>query len=657
MKRRNVALAFTAVLALIAGAAPAAAAPGGGVVTEDFADGLAAWSVVSGRWQVDDGTARVSGDTLPGARTMNLAGWQFGDFEATVTARITDAADDRSWVGLSTRMTAGQEDFRQSGYTAFLRANGQLVLVKPHPSDPTAVTTIAAASTGLDPRQSSVTLTLRATGSKLEVFVDGATAPAITATDTQFARGKVGLAVGGAFAVFDDLRVAHADGTEVEPPAPISWGGVFLDDARIAALQARATVNLQDPAWLKVRAQADSAVSRSAQAPAVWEVPPFYEGADANRAAKHALMDDANQAYAAGIAYRVTGDQQYAEAAAKMIRAWSQIQEVRTTDDSGLTWSYHFPALIFAADLIGDYAGFTAADRDGFATLLRGASLSANTMDRDNNWGNWGTVLVMATAAYLEDESSLFTRATDRWKYLLEHQIAADGTLPLEITRNDGTGSHGIWYTHFALQPQTIAAEIARVNGVDLFGYVSPSGRTLRQAYQVIAGWVVDPASFPVWQGDPAAMTNVRTIEYMFNGALVRESTISYFEILDAHWPAPGAEAVLAADRPLSTLHTAPFLTFTHGPAPVAEPLISAPAAVTAGGTVEVTLSGFAPKALVQLRFAGSPAVIGIGRTDGGGAATVRALIVPSIPAGVATISASLGGETRATTEVEVRGR
>ncbi|MFE6996290.1 alginate lyase family protein [Microbacterium sp. NPDC057659] len=427
----------------------------------------------------------------------------------------------------------------------------------------------------------------------------------------------------------------------VEPPAPVSWGGVFLDDARISALQDRVAANPQDAAWLKVRAQADSAVARSPQAPAVWEVPPFYEGADAHRAAKHALMDDANQAYAAGIAYRVTGDQRYAEAAAKMIRAWSQIQEVRTTDDSGLTWSYHFPALIFAADLIDGYAGFTPADRAAFATLLRGESLSANTMDRDNNWGNWGTVLVMATAAYLEDEP-LFARAADRWKYLLEHQIAADGTLPLEATRNDGTGSHGIWYTHFALQPQTIAAEIARVNGVDLFDYVSPSGRTLRQAYEVVAGWVVDPASFPIWQGDPAGMTNVRTIEYMFGGALVRESTISYFEMLDARWPVTGVEAVLAADRPLSTLHTAPFLTFTHGPSPVAEPRVSAPATADVGGTVELTLSGFAPKAQVQLRLDGSPAVIGIGRTDG---------------AGAATISASVAGVTRATTEVEVRGR
>ncbi|WP_244857922.1 alginate lyase family protein [Agromyces archimandritae] len=297
----------------------------------------------------------------------------------------------------------------------------------------------------------------------------------------------------------------------------------------------------------------------------MWEVPPFYAGADANRAVKHALLDDANQAYAAALVYTVNGDERYAEAAAKMIRAWSKVQEVRTTGDSGLAFSYHFPALIFAADLIDGYRGFTAADRAAFETFLRDKALPANTMDRENNWGNWGMVLVMSAAAYLEDET-LFHTAVNRWKHFIEHQVDENGTLPEETGRNDGTGGHGIWYTHFALQPQTIAAEIALVNGVDLYDYVSPSGRTLRQAYEVVAGWVADPATFPVWQGDPSELVNVRTIEYAFQGRQISESTISYFELLNAHWPTAAAASVLGADRPVSTLHSAPYLTFTHGP-------------------------------------------------------------------------------------------
>ncbi|MFE5309591.1 alginate lyase family protein [Isoptericola sp. NPDC056605] len=563
-------MGLSAVLLLSLAAPSALAAPLESTHTEDFANGLDDWTVESGRWTAEDGAARVDGETLTGPRAMHLTRWQFGDSATTVNVRATDAADSNSWVGLSTRMTAGQEDFRQSGYTAFLRMNGQLALVKPHASDPTAVSTIATASTGIDPRKAPVSLTLRAEGSSLEVFVDGATEPAISTTDTQFTRGKVGLVVGAAFATFDDVRISHDDGVEEEPPpaAGTDWGGVFLGEAKLAELRDRVTRNPQDIAWQDVLAQAERAVSRDAQAPEIWEVPPFYAGADANRAAKHALLDDANQAYAAGIAYSVTGEEVYAEAAAKMIRAWSHVQEVRTTEDSGLTFSYHFPAMIFAADLIDDYDGFSAGDRAAFTAFLRGGSLNANTMDRTNNWGNWGMVLVIATAAYLEDEA-LFQTAVHRWKYFVEHQIDADGTLPLEISRNDGTGSHGIWYTHFTLQPQTIAAEIALVNGVDLYDYRSPSGRSLRQAYEAVSGWVAEPETFPVWQGDPSGMTNVRTIEYVFDGRQVRESTVSYFEILNAHWPSEAADSVLVADRPVSTLHTSPYLTFTHGPAVV----------------------------------------------------------------------------------------
>lgn len=562
-----VATGLSAALLLTLAAPPAPAAPLGGTYTDDFAHGLDDWTVDSGRWTAEGGAAQVDGETLTGPRAMHLTRWQFGDSATTVVVRATDAADSTSWVGLSTRMTAGQEDFRRSGYTAFLRMNGQLALVKPHASDPTAVSTVATAWTGIDPRQAPVSLTLRAEGSRLEVFVDGATEPVISTTDTQFTRGKVGLVVGAAFATFDHVRISHDDGVEEVPPPATGtrWGGVFLGEARLDELRERVARHPQDAAWQQVLAQADLAVSRDARAPEIWEVPPFYEGADANRAAKHALLDDANQAYAAGIAYAVTGQDRYAEAAATMIRAWSHVQEVRTTEDSGLTFSYHFPAMIFAADLIDDYDGFSVRDREAFATFLRGESLGASTMDRANNWGNWGMVLVMATAAYLEDET-LFRTAVDRWKYFIEHQIDADGTLPLEISRNDGTGSHGIWYTHFTLQPQTIAAEIALVNGVDLYDYRSPSGRSLRQAYEVVAGWVAEPQTFPVWQGDPSGMTNVRTIEYVFDGRQVRASTVSYFEILNARWPSEAADSVLVADRPVSSLHTAPYLTFTHGP-------------------------------------------------------------------------------------------
>ncbi|WP_244857761.1 family 16 glycoside hydrolase [Agromyces archimandritae] len=234
MKKRAFALGLSAVLAVsVLASPPAFAAPDAGTFTEDFSNGLGDWTSTSGQWSAADGVASVTDTTVSGPKSMHLTSWEFGDFEATVTAQITEASTPTSWVGISTRMTEGQEDFRASGYTAFLRGNGQLALVKPHATDPTAVATIATASTGVDPRLAPVQLTLRAEGTTLEVFVDGAATPAISVTDAGYTRGKLGLTAGGAFASFRNLQVVHDDGAEVEPK-PVAWGGVFLGDGSTA---------------------------------------------------------------------------------------------------------------------------------------------------------------------------------------------------------------------------------------------------------------------------------------------------------------------------------------------------------------------------------------------------------------------------------------
>jgi hypothetical protein len=157
----------------------------------------------------------------------------------------------------------------------------------------------------------------------------------------------------------------------------------------------------------------------------------------------------------------------------------------------------------------------------------------------------------MAGAAYLRDRA-LFDKGIARWKEFVEEQIADDGHLPHEVGRNGGVGEHGLWYSHFTLMPQTIAAEIARVNGVELYDYRSPKGHTLRAAFERLAPWTHNPQSFPYYKGqDPKGQKGT--------------NYVSYWEILNSHWPHPDASAMLAAMRPLTATHCTPQLTFTHG--------------------------------------------------------------------------------------------
>ena len=91
-----------------------------------------------------------------------------------------------------------------------------------------------------------------------------------------------------------------------------------------------------------------------------------------------------------------------------------------------LSFSYHFPSMVFGADLLAAWPGFSVARQDAFRRFYRETALPLNTMDRDNNWGNWGLVLVLACARHLGDDE-LLNRGERRWKELLDRQIDDHG--------------------------------------------------------------------------------------------------------------------------------------------------------------------------------------------------------------------------------------
>ena len=221
-------------------------------------------------------------------------------------------------------------------------------------------------------------------------------------------------------------------------------------------------------------------------------------------------------------------------------------------DDSTLSFSYHFPALIFAADLLKNWQGWPQEKQAAFKTFVRDKAMPMNTMSAHNNWGSWGLVLWLSGATYLNDKAA-FDKGIARYKEFIEKQMAEDGHLPLEVVRNGGVGERGLWYTHFSLMPLTIAAEIARVNGIDLFDYEAPNKRTLRAAFERVAPWTRDPQTFPYFKPKKEDEKQ-QGFDY-----------ISYWEILNNHWPNADAAAMLKQKRPLSAQHSAPFLTFTHG--------------------------------------------------------------------------------------------
>jgi hypothetical protein len=325
---------------------------------------------------------------------------------------------------------------------------------------------------------------------------------------------------------------------------------VMLTDTHLDALRERLQQQ-QEPtwtAWLGVKKEADAALDFTPTVPEVWFVPGYYGKQEQHRKAKGTLQDSANHAYTLALAFHMTREPRYAEKSADILRAWMRLEQLKTGADSSLSFSYHFPAMIFAADLLRRSDVWTETDERNFTTFLREKALPMNTMNRKNNWGNWGLVLYAAIGAYLEDGEMINT-AEKRWREFIDRQIAADGHMHDEVKRNGGRS--GLWYSHFSLFPQTLAAEILRLQGRDVYGTVGKDGRSLELAYRRIAPWVNDPASFPYYSGDTAKMHGVERI--------------SYFEILYPRWPDPAAAEALKRNRPLTQNHSLPHCTFTHG--------------------------------------------------------------------------------------------
>lgn len=228
---------------------------------------------------------------------------------------------------------------------------------------------------------------------------------------------------------------------------PAMGEGLFLSDARLATLQERVAQKIEPTytAYLSLQRNADGALNREPHPPTEWYVPGFYRDPAGHNKAKDGLANDANAAYGLALMYRMNGDEKYAVAVARLINGWATgLKSMSTKDDSMLSFSYHFPAFIFAASLIEHSKNWPAEQQQSFKAFVRTKALPMNTMARENNWGNWGLVLVLAGAGYLEDQA-LFDKGIARWKHFIETQLAADGHLPLEVIRNNGVGERGIW--------------------------------------------------------------------------------------------------------------------------------------------------------------------------------------------------------------------
>lgn len=234
--------------------------------------------------------------------------------------------------------------------------------------------------------------------------------------------------------------------------------------------------------------------------------PPHYTDTGVNtvhHANVEALGREAKAIYRLSVCYQISNDHKYAAHAEQLLDSWATTVTGIGTQQGGSDVNFTVPF-----GLMGAYAlkSDPAWDPKPLAAAVRKYYLPVqHATTHKNNHANWGVFLEVTSGAFLGDDKLIET-ARNQLLALMRSQVAEDGSLPLEICRSDTNnycggadqGLNGMHYTHYALYPTTLAAEIFRSLGMDV--YQTPEGALLHKAYARAAAWSLHPATFPYYK-------------------------------------------------------------------------------------------------------------------------------------------------------------
>jgi hypothetical protein len=199
-----------------------------------------------------------------------------------------------------------------------------------------------------------------------------------------------------------------------------------------------------------------------------------------------------------GLAYYITGREEYASHAARLVRVWfldaksrmnphlrfgQGIPGINDGRGIGIIETRGLPELIDGISLISGSPAWTEADAAGLKAWMRAylTWLVESQHGRDesvngNNHETWYDVQVASLALYT-GEADLARRTLEGSRGRVARQIEPDGRQPRELERTRS------WdYSLFNLTAFFQLATLGERVGVDLWGYRTAEGRGLRQA-------------------------------------------------------------------------------------------------------------------------------------------------------------------------------
>ena len=218
----------------------------------------------------------------------------------------------------------------------------------------------------------------------------------------------------------------------------------------------------------------------------------------------------ANTAHTLALAYYLTGKEEYAAQAAKVVRVWfldpatrmnpnfkyaQAIPGVNTGRGTGMIESRSLISVMDAAGLLAGSTNWTKFEQGGLrkwmADFLEWAQTSKNGKDEKAAKNNHGTFydLQMAHLALFTGQKELATRIVESAKTnRIAVQIKPDGSQPFELFRADSFG-----YSRFNLQALFDLATLGQHLGVDLWHFETAEGASIKKGLDFLVPYAEDP--------------------------------------------------------------------------------------------------------------------------------------------------------------------
>ncbi|WP_163532089.1 alginate lyase family protein [Helicobacter suis] len=212
-----------------------------------------------------------------------------------------------------------------------------------------------------------------------------------------------------------------------------------------------------------------------------------------------AFKRSATISYDLALGFLTSQKLEYAQKAKEILEKWAQTLQAVDSKEAQNLINFYMPYMNIAYSLIR--SKFASPSFERFSSNM----FTYARLNKDNNIGAWAILLGVSTALVTHNHD-LLLRMADKWQKWILNAIDRKGVMAKEIVRtntanyNSGPnkGIKGIAYTHFALEPISVAGQLLCENGFDLWH--TRAAQRLFIAYNTTAGWVLDPRTFPYYQ-------------------------------------------------------------------------------------------------------------------------------------------------------------